>query len=196
MKKAIAALIAFAAIVLPQSAIAQTVFFRGLDKVLIFEGAANSPFEAFIWTGKTKIFTANPCGLIIVPTREHSFQRVFAGTNIGYSTLPVQTLVTCSTGVLSEPRPTNFKTPDGRTVLVGRSGSVEVQYIARSRRSGTFNACGFKTATIKNADAVGADSIPIDFGGQTKSLGDIPQVSSLPLCRKVGNEFVKYIKLN
>lgn len=195
MKKAIAAILSIVAIALPQVAIAQTVFIKGVDRVLLFDGIASAPFEAFVWTGKTKAFIANPCGLIIVPTSEHPLQRVFAGTNIGYSSLPVQTLVTCSTGILSEPRPDNFKTSDGRTVLVGRTGSIEVQYMARSRKGGTFNACGFKLATIKNADAVGADSIPVDFGGNTQELGDIITISSLPLCRKVGNNFIKYIKL-
>lgn len=194
MKK-LAAFLAIAAIALPKSAIAQSVFVKGLDRILVFEGTASSPFEAFIWTGRTRAFTANPCGLVIVPTSEHPSQRVFAGSNVGYSSLPIQTLVTCSTGILSEPRPANFKTPDGRTVLVARTGSIEVQYMVRSRRGGTFNACGFKTAIIKNADAVGADSIPVDFGGNSQDLGDILRVDSLPICKKVGNTFVKYVKL-
>jgi len=195
MKKQIAAILSIVVIVFPQSAIAQTVFVRGIDRILLFDGVASAPFEAFVWTGKTKAFIANPCGLVIVPTSEHPLQRVFAGTRISYSSLPVQALVTCSTGILSEPRPANFKTSDGRTVLVGQTGSIEVQYMARSRRGGTFNACGFKLATIKNADAVGADSIPVDFGGNTQELGDLSRVESLPLCRKVGNNFIKYIKL-
>jgi hypothetical protein len=132
--------IELAAIALPQSAIAQTVFLNGADRVLVFEGTPNAPFESFIWTGKTKIFTANACGLVIVPTLEHSFQRVFAGTRIDYSSLPIQNLVTCSAGILSEPRSVNFKTPDGRTVLVGQPGATEVQYMSRSRRAGTMPA--------------------------------------------------------
>jgi hypothetical protein len=195
MKKIIAATVALAAIVFSESAIAQSVFIKALDRVLVFEGTPNAPFEAFIWTGKTKLITANLCGLAIVPTYEHPMQRVIAsGSNVNYSDLPIQTLVTCSGGVLSEPRPSNFKTADGRTVLVGRSGSIEVFYMARSKRGGTFNACGFKLATIKNADAIGADSIPIDYSGNTQSLGDLISVDSLPICKKVGSVYTKYIK--
>lgn len=197
MKKVIAAILSIAAIALPQSAIAQTQFFNGADKILQFEGTPNSPFAAEIWTIKTASVTANACGLATVRTLPNSMQFVRVGDNqIDYSSLPVQTIPSCSGGVLSEPRPNNFKLADGRTVLVGQSGSVSVQFLGRSARSGTFNACGLRNITIKNSDAVGADSIPVVFGGQTQSLGDINQVLSLAICKKVGGNSVKYIKLN
>jgi hypothetical protein len=60
MKELIAALMSFAAIALPQSAIAQTVTVRGLDRVLTFEGMPNAPFSASIWTQKDREVTVNP----------------------------------------------------------------------------------------------------------------------------------------
>ncbi|MEG4115314.1 MULTISPECIES: hypothetical protein [unclassified Microcoleus] len=196
MKKVIVAILSIAAIALPQSAIAQTVFFNGLDRILQFEGTANSPFAAEIWTLKTVAVTANACGLATVRTLPHSMQFLtIAGNQVDYSALPVQTIPACSGTTLAESRPSNFKLADGRTVLVGQSGSVSVQFLARSTKSGTFNACGLRNITVKNANAIGSDSIPVVFGGQTQSLGDINQVTSLAICKKVGNTSVKYIKL-
>ena len=196
MRKIIAALISFAAIALPQNAIAQTAFINGGNQTIIFEGAPNSSFAAEIWTMKTAAVTANACGLATVRTLAHPNQFVLLGGNyIDYSSLPTQTIPACTGTTLAEPRSSNFKLADGRTVLVGQSGSVSVQFLGRSARTGTFNGCGFKSITLKNTDTIGGDSIPITFNGQTQSLGDLTQILSLPICKKVGNSSVKYIKL-
>lgn len=200
MKRLISALTAFAAIAFSQSAIAQTVSYKnsGLDAVVTFEGTPNAPFSGAIWSQKERAITVNPCGLAIVPTAENivQFVQIVGGASIPYSDLPTQNLVTCSGGTLSEPRPNNFKLADGKTVLVAQTpgASISVQYLARSARTGTFNACGFKSITIKNWEANGADSIPIDFGGQTQALGDLNRADA-PICKKVGGNSVKYIKL-
>lgn len=199
MKKLISSVIALLPVVLPQSAIAQTVSYKGLDAVLTFEGTANAPFSAAIWGERQRSLIVNPCGIAIVPTAPNDIQfvQIVGGATVIYSTLPTQTLVTCSGGVLSEPRPANFKLADGKTVLVGQTPgtSIAVQFLAKSNRTGTFNACGLKNLTIKNWEANGADSIPVDFGGQTQALGDMTRVEYPPICRKVGGNSVKYIKL-
>jgi hypothetical protein len=197
MMKRLSLLALVTAIAFPQSAIGQSVFLNGLDRVLVFEGTANNPFAAEIWTAKSATVTANPCGLAFVKTAPNPMQSLLVnGAFVDYAALPVQTVPVCSGGILSEPRTVNFKLADGRAVLVAQSGSVAVQFLGRSSRTGTFNGCGFRSITIKNADAVGADSIPVTFGGQTQSLGDINQIISLPICKKIGNNFVKYVKLN
>lgn len=175
---------------------AQSAFYsNATDTTLLFEGTALAPFEANIWLGGSATKVANPCGLTIFSTLDNPGQSVsVAGSNIGYSNLPVQTIPVCSGGVLSEPRTANFRTAEGRTVLVGQTGSVTAQYLVRRKRSGSFNACGFRTVNIKNAATLGADSIVVDFGGQSNGMGDLEQVASLPVCKKVGNDFIKYIK--
>lgn len=195
MKKILIAAILGA--IVPQGAIAQTVFLNGQDRILQFEGTANAAFSAEIWTAKTSTVTANACGLATVRTAPNPMQFVLVGGNqISYGSLPTLTIPACSGGgTLAEPRPNHFKLADGRTVLVGQSGSVSVQFLGKSVKGGTFNGCGLRNITIKNADAVGADSIPVVFNGQTQSLGDINQVTSLKICKKVGNNFVKYVKL-
>lgn len=203
MKK-IAALIALAiaacgiAIAFPQTAIAQSLvvgFPESTSVTLVFEGTPNSPFNANIWTLSAANKLANPCGLVIVSTLENPKQFVTVGSQtFKHLNLPVQTLPVCSGGVLSEPRTANFKTPDGKTVLVNQSGTVEIRYLLRRKRGGTFNACGLKTSVIKLYDLVGADSIQVDFQGEIQSVGDLEQVAQVPLCRKVGSNFVRYVK--
>lgn len=182
-----------------QGAIAQSLYVVDANTVtVVFEGTAAAPFAANLWTLTTATKVANPCGLVIFSTLDNPSQQLFipaTNQSINYSALPIQTLPTCSTGNLSEPRTSNFKTPDGKTVLVGQTGSVTAQYLLRRKRSGSFNACGFKTSTIKNYAAAGADSIQIDFNNQSQSIGDLNPIDSLPICRKVGNSYVKYTRL-
>lgn len=198
MRKTIAAFLGIAAIAFPQTAIAQSLvvgFPEPTSITLVFEGAPNSPFNAELWTLSAANRLANPCGLVIVPTLENPKQFVSVGTQIfKHSNLPVQTLPVCSGGVLSEPRTANFKTSDGKTVLVNQAGTVEVRYLLKRKRGGTFNACGFKTSVIKLYDAVGADSIQVDFGTETQSVGDLEQIAQVPICRKVGSNFVRYVR--
>lgn len=194
-------LLAIAAIAFPQVAIANPFVYSSEGKVsIIFEGTAASAFSANIWTIANKTQVANACGLVVVPTLPYSNQSLFvAATNqsVDYAALPVQTIPSCSNGTLSEPRTANFKTSDGKTVLVGQTAgsSVVSQYWIRGKRSGTFNNCGFKVSTIKNYDQVGADSIGIEFSGQSQTVANL-NGKELPICRKVGNSFVKYTKLN
>jgi len=195
MKKTIAALLGIAAIVLPQSVIAQTVTLKSPDRIINFEGAVNSPFTVSFWSLRWRTIAANACGLIVIPTLDHSMQFVGIGANeIDYQSLPIQTLPSCSGGVLKEPRTVNFKLADGKAVLVNQSGSANIQFLSKTTRTGTFNACGLKSTTIKDADDIGGDSIQVEFGGQTQSLGDILESVYPPICRKVGNNSVKYVK--
>lgn len=200
MRKLAATLATFALIAFPQSAIGQTVSYKGADAILTFEGTASAPFSAAIWGQKERATTVNACGLAIIPTAENpaQFLQIVGGGEVFYNILPVQTLPACLGGVLSEPRTANFKLADGKTVLVGQTPgtSIRTQFLAKSNRSGTFNACGLRSLTIKNWEANGADSIPVDFGGQTQSLGDMARAQYPPICRKVGGNSVKYIRLN
>lgn len=195
MKKTIAALLGIAAIAFSQGAIGQTVTIKPPDRVVNFEGAANSPFTATFWSLRSRTIAANACGVVVVPTLDHSMQVISLNGNfLDYQSLPVQTLPSCSGGILKEPRTANFKLADGKTVLVNQTGSVNVQFLSKTTRTGTFNACGLKSMSIKNAENIGADSIQIDFGGQTQSVGDLPGSEYPPICRKVGNNSVKYVK--
>lgn len=192
----ISAIISSGAIV--SSAQSQSVFLsNGTDSTVLFEGTASAPFQAEIWlmTSATKV--ANPCGLAIFSTLNapNQFLIPTGGAYTDYASLPVQTIPVCSAGVLTEPRTANFKTAEGRTVLVGQTGSITAQYLGLRKRSSTFNACGFKTVSIKNSLTLGGDSIAINFAGQTNSMGDLTSITSLPICKKVGSSFIKYVKV-
>lgn len=178
------------------SAQSQSAFYpNATDATLLFEGTALASFQAEIWVGKTVTKLANPCGLAVFSTLPNLAQSLrVAGVRINYQNLPVQTLPVCSAGVLSEPRPNNFKTADGKTVLVGQTGSVTADYLDRRGRNTTFNACGFRTVNILKASTLGADSIIVTFAGQSNGMGDLNQIQSLPICKKVGASFIKYVK--
>lgn len=201
MKKQSIALALISAIVstgtIAQLAQSQSVFYSnaGVDAAILFEGAALAPFQAETWLQTSATKVANPCGLVIFSTLENARQFVRVGSQtINYQSLPIQTIPVCTAGVLSEPRPSNFRTVEGRTVLVQQTGSVVSQYLGLRKRAGTFNACGFRVISIKNAINLGADSIIVNFAGQSTGMGDLNQAQSLPICKKVGSNFVKYIK--
>lgn len=182
--------------------LAQSVFYSngGVDATILFDGAVSAPFQAEIWVAQTATKLANPCGLaifsILPKPGETPRQSLFVnGQRIDYDSLPVQTIPVCSAGILSEPRTANFKSADGKAVLVGQTGSITAQYWGLRKRSTTFNACGFRTVGIKNAATLGADSIGVTFAGQTTAMGDLNQIQSLPICKKIGSTSIKYIKV-
>lgn len=101
----------------------------------------------------TRKVTANYCGLLIVPVPSNAPMPASITVDaaaIDTSTLPVQSVPSCTNNVLKEPRTANFKDASGRVVLVGKTPGVqsEVTYPGvPSARSLTANSCGYARIT-------------------------------------------------
>lgn len=127
---------------------------------------------------------AGNCGEVrINPPRGGTFEFVkAAGQTIDPSTLPTQLLPSCRSGSFSEPRTENFKTPEGRIILVGYTPGQAVA-IATPRavtRRATVNGCGF--ARIRSSSTF---TLPASFSymGTEYTVASLPDAGKPPVCR-------------
>jgi hypothetical protein len=99
-------------------------------------------------TERTRNLKADACGLIILRgTTAVPLPATFsvAGSPVNPATLPQQLLPKCSAaGVLEEARTANFKTVDGKIVIVSTPNATPVMtWLADLTRNIKTNACGF-----------------------------------------------------
>lgn len=219
MKKVIAALIAFAAIALPQSesAIAE---FRGYSELnssgrrrFIFEGMLPSSVATInlgMWFFD-KVYTPNSCGLVVIKTRANQSFRVVTNasqsnmgipfSSMGFPELPTQSIPTCSpNGQLSEGRTQPFKSPEGWIVLVNQTPSLPLALRVMVNQETTVktNQCGIgKVLSPKENTSLGAYSWEMSgfqFGAENYTGEQIMTNTPPPICKKVGNSYVIYRK--
>lgn len=127
---------------------------------------------------------AGSCGEVrINPPSGGTFDFVKAsGETIDPATLPTQLLPTCSGGSFSESRAENFKTPEGRIILVGYTPGQAVA-IATPRavtRRATVNGCGF--ARVRSSSSF---TLPDKFNymGTEYTVASLPDAGTPPVCR-------------
>lgn len=196
--------------------------FLGFLGVAIFSQAAiangyvlsSSGSKSFVFTGLTpnqshsvriagwprdRNFSPNACGLTIIKPSSGAviLQLAFpASSLINVSSLPTQSLPTCSGGQLSEPRTANFKTPEGSVVLLNQSGSVRViEDVTKSIKS---NACGNGKLNPPKSTFNGwwFEGTSFQIGNQTVYADDLLSTLENSICRKVGGNFIKYVPLS
>lgn len=121
---------------------------------------------------------ANFCGLVTV-SKPNSTTPLPATVTVGGETINVSSLAelslpSCKDNTLSEARPDNFRTPDGRVVVVGKTVGIGYPVIypgVPASRSLRANACGF--AKITNSTSNPAPET-FAYGGQSYTTASLP----------------------
>ncbi|MDX2241408.1 MAG: hypothetical protein NW224_12050 [Leptolyngbyaceae cyanobacterium bins.302] len=145
--------------------------------------------------GLERKVTANYCGLLIISVPSNAPMPASIsvdGAAVDTTSLPVQSVPSCTNNVLKEPRPANFKDANGRVVLVGKTPGVQSPVIytgVPSLKSLTANGCGY--ARIGNSTAYPA---PMNFtyGGQSYTTASLP-VSIPNKCITINGSPVKFV---
>ena len=121
---------------------------------------------------------ANYCGLVIVskPSSTTPLPATVSvgGDSITVSSLTEMSLPTCKDNALSEARPDNFKTPDGRVVIVGKTVGIGYAVIypgVPASKSLRANACGF--AKMPNSTTNPAPET-FSYSGQSYTTSSLP----------------------
>ena len=128
---------------------------------------------------------AGSCGEVRInaPSDGSNYSYIKAeGTSIDPSTLETKLLPSCSNGQFTEARTTNFKTPQGRIILVGFQPGQAVA-VATPRavvRRATVNGCGF--ARVRSSSSF---TLPASFTyeGSEVTVASLPDAGSPPVCR-------------
>ena len=94
-----------------------------------------------------RVVSANNCGLVVVrPLKNKPDGRMrIEGVTVTPSKLPTQLIPRCLAGILEEPRPANFKAPDGRVVFVRNPNArYQLSWLdAANVRIIKANRCGY-----------------------------------------------------
>ena len=195
-----AALSAIASLMKPAAAIPyqSATVYRAMDngsQVVVFSGTAGSRISVSLGSSdKTTAKLAGSCGEIrvsIPPSGSFEGLKV-DGSPIDASSLPTQTLPSCVSGSFSETRSSNFKTPAGQVVIVGKTpgSAVSVSLPSASTKNVTVNACGF--GTLKGTDA---SPLPANFmvGTTSYTVASLPDATTAPYCRTVNGTPYGYV---
>lgn len=203
MMKIIPALIAFAAIVFPQSAIANGFVQNAAGvKSFVFVGLPPSAPTSMRIVGWPRDITAKPnaCGFTaIAPSTGATILQITfpSAPSVEVVSLPVQTIPTCIAGV-SEPRMGNFRTATGSVILIGQPTGSPIRVIQGITRTLNANACGMaRLAPPRQTFPNGwwFEGTSFVAAGQTLFADDLLGTQERSICRKVGNSFIKYIPL-
>jgi hypothetical protein len=140
--------------------------------------------------------TPNFCGLLIVSNPPGGVAMPpsvnVGGTSVTIASLPTQTLPRCVDNVLAEARPADFKTADGRVVLVGRTPGVGVEVTypgVPAIRNFRANGCGY--IRVSNTPTAPAPAT-FSYGGTSYTTASLPtQIPSR--CITINNTPVKFV---
>ena len=105
---------------------------------------------------------------------------------IDYANLSTQTLPACVNGKFAEARDTNFKTPKGQVIIVGKTSgaSVSIEVPSALQRTVGVNGCGIAVLRPHKGG-----SLPATFSinGMSYALEKLPDAGEVPVCRKLAN---------
>lgn len=156
----------------------------GSSAVVYFHGTASSSISADIgYVSKVSSKLAGACGEIVLSgsTVGTSPTLKVNSTTVTVSSLPTQLLPTCTSGSFAESRSANFKTPDGKIVLIGNTaGSSATLDIPKATvKTIKINECGF--GYFKGSDSA---PLPTAFkvGSTTYSVAGLPDAMAAPKC--------------
>jgi hypothetical protein len=137
---------------------------------------------------------AGACGelRISIPTSGSFTGLKVDGMAIDASALATQTLPACTNGTLAEMRSTNFKTPNGQVVIVGKtpSGAVAITLPSETTRNVSINGCGFG---ILRASSGSTLPTTFDIGTSTYTLANLPDAGEPPVCKTTNGISTGYV---
>ena len=149
-----------------------------------FHGTASSSISADIgYVSKVSSKLAGSCGEIVLSgsTVGTSPTLKINSTTVTIASLPTQLLPTCTSGSFAESRSANFKTPDGKVVLVGNTAgtSATLDIPKATVKTVKINACGF--GSFKGSDSA---PLPTTFkvGSTTYTVASLPDAMDAPKC--------------
>ncbi len=167
----------------------------GSTQVVVFSGTAGSKISVSLGSSdKSTAKLAGSCGevRISLPSSGDFAGLKVDGTAVNAATLSTKTLPSCVNGIFSEARTTNFKTPTGQVVIVGKTpgAAVTVTLPSPTTRSITTNGCGF--AVLKDTSS---SPLPASFmvGTTTYTVASLPNAGAPPYCRTIDGTPYGYV---
>jgi hypothetical protein len=162
-----------------------TVFKAPDDSVWVKAAVSGEASMTYLGQMAVRRANANACGLASFnpsTTNPTPPTFTFGGQSVTTVNLPTQLVPPCTGGVLAEARTANFKTADGRIVIVGQTASapVEIQYPRDRVRQGRQNACGYVRFTSSQSNQH-TGSTTFQVASTTYTLSSL--VSHDVLCR-------------
>lgn len=165
------------------------------NTIVVFSATAGSRIAVSLGNSdKSTARLAGSCGEVRISTpASGDFTGLkIDGTAIDAATLSTQTLPSCVSGSFSEARTTNFKTPTGQVVIVGKSpgAAVAVTLPSSSTRNVTANACGFGVLR-----GTSSSPLPTSFmvGATSYTVASLPDAVTAPYCRTVDGTPFGYV---
>ena len=156
----------------------------GSSATVFFHGTADSSISADIgYVSKISSKLAGSCGEIVLSgsTVGTTSALKINSTTVTLSSLPTQLLPTCTGSSFAEARTANFKTPDGKVVLVGNTAgtSATLDIPKATVKTVKINACGF--GSFKGSDSA---PLPTSFkvGATTYTVSTLPDAGGAPRC--------------
>ncbi len=180
-KAAILSMGALASTGLPSGAIpfgTNTVYRAGQD--VIISAPASSKVEVGLGsTVRNKAVLAGSCGEVKITLPKTPPATIQVGTRtLTIANLPTQNLPGCNNGQFAEARTADFKTPQGKIVVVGftPNQSVAVGIPTPTTRRVSINTCGF--GTLRGASGM------ITVNSRDYTVSQLPDAGAAPVCRK------------
>lgn len=104
------------------------------------------------------------------------------GTAIVASALSTQVLPACNGGTFAEPRTSNFKTPNGQIVIVGKTpgAAAAITLPSDATRNLSINACGFGVLRSTTSTPL-PDSFKL--GSTDYTVASLSDAGEPPVCR-------------
>jgi hypothetical protein len=178
---------------LPASALAQIPFgannvYRVGNDTVYISGDPGSLKNVVITNSQTnRALIASACGAVSInpPTGGALTGTITVGsTPIDTATLATETLPSCVNGAFAEARASNFKTPDGKVVVVNLTPGQAylAQFNAPRTRRVTLNGCGIGRLRGTTSTPLDA-STTFEVDGTSYTVSTLTDATSAPLCR-------------
>jgi hypothetical protein len=166
------------------------------NTVVVFSASPGSRISVNLGTSpRPAARLAGSCGEVrISPPASGDFTGLQVdGTAVDASSLSVQSLPSCVNGTFSEARTSNFKTPTGQVVIVGKTpqSAVSISLPAAVTRNVTIGACGFGVLRPTSASGPLPATFMVDATSYT--VATLPDATTPPYCRTIDGTPYGYV---
>ncbi|OUL23969.1 hypothetical protein BV378_20265 [Nostoc sp. RF31YmG] len=156
----------------------------GSSAVIYFDGTPSSSISADIgYVSRLSSKLAGACGEIVLSNSSiGTTSTIKVGSlPVTLSSLSTQLLPSCTNGSFAEARSSNFKTPDGKVVIVGNTpgSSVTLDIPKATVKTIKINECGF--GYLKGSDSTPLPST-FKIGSTTYTVSSLPDAGMAPKC--------------